>query len=236
MINSTFFNNYVTRGLAGASPNDPSNDNGADAGGAIFSFSANLYVQDSTFSGNQSTGSGAAIVVFNDNPSRGQAPLVSRFYLYSTIIANNGANECFIKGPLTYGGGAGNLITHNGVGNAPDGPFLPCQGWCQRAIPCSGSCRRTVRAIRRRWRSGRIVPRSMRLSPAPRSRSTKEAWPGRNWAGSISERSKHNRSERDNQETSCRTQGGGVISLRDLFEVGIASRSRLAGRAGESGG
>jgi hypothetical protein len=138
VINSTFFNNYVTRGLAGASPNDPSNDNGADAGGAIFSFSANLYVQDSTFSGNQSTGSGAAIVVFNDNPSRGQAPLVSRFYLYSTIIANNGANECYIKGPLTYGGGAGNLITHNGVGNAPDGPFLPCPGVVSTSDPLLG--------------------------------------------------------------------------------------------------
>ena len=139
VINSTFFNNYVTRGSAGSVAGAGGADNGADAGGAIFSYSANLYVQDSTFSRNQSTGSGAAIVAFNDEPSRGQVPLVSRFYLYSTIIANNGANECFIKGPLTYGGGAGNLITHNGVGNAPDGPFLPCPGVVSTSDPLLGS-------------------------------------------------------------------------------------------------
>jgi hypothetical protein len=138
VINSTFFNNYVTRGSAGNATGGGRADNGADAGGAIFSYSANLYVQDSTFSGNQSTGSGAAIVAFNDEPSRGQVPLVSRFYLYSTIIANNGANECFIKGPLTYGGGASNLITHNGVGNAPDGPFLPCPGVVSTSDPLLG--------------------------------------------------------------------------------------------------
>ncbi len=138
VINSTFFNNYVTRGVHGNSPGAAGADNGADAGGAIFSYSANLFVQDSTFSGNQSTGSGAAIVVFNDNPSSGQVPGVTRFYLYSTIVANNVANECFIKGPLTYSGGAGNLIMHNGMGVAPGGPFWPCPGVVAAADPGLG--------------------------------------------------------------------------------------------------
>jgi hypothetical protein len=122
--NSTFFNNFVTRGVAGGG----SADNGADAGGAIFSYSATLEVTDSTFSGNQSTGSGGGIVVYNDYPSEGQVNLGSRFNLNNTIIANNGANECYIKGPLTFGEGAGNLIMQNGVGEAPDGPFSPCPG------------------------------------------------------------------------------------------------------------
>ncbi|HEX9168136.1 MAG TPA: choice-of-anchor Q domain-containing protein, partial [Roseiarcus sp.] len=132
--NSTFFNNFVTRGVAGGG----NADNGADAGGAIFSYSATLEVTDSTFSGNQSTGSGGGIVVYNDYPSNGQVSVGSRFNLNGTIIANNGANECYIKGPLTFGAGAGNLIMQNGVGNAPDGPFLPCQGVTKTSDPHLG--------------------------------------------------------------------------------------------------
>jgi hypothetical protein len=81
---------YATRGVAGGA----SASNGADAGGAIFSLTNSLEVIDSTFSGNQSTGSGAAIVVYSDTGPGGglrggSAPV--NFTLYNTIIANNGA-------------------------------------------------------------------------------------------------------------------------------------------------
>jgi hypothetical protein len=95
--NSTFFNNYVTRGVAGG----PSAANGADAGGAIFSLNTSLVVSGSTLSGNQSTGSGAAIVVYRDKDQEGGDPVIPvNFSLYNTIIANNGANECFFKGSV----------------------------------------------------------------------------------------------------------------------------------------
>ena len=114
--NSTFFNNYVARGNGGG----VSADNGADAGGAIFSLDAPLIVTNSTFSGNQSTGSGGAIVVYSDQY------IAYDFNLSNTIIANNGANECFSTGPGTAfpNGSAGNLIMHNGSG----GKFGACPG------------------------------------------------------------------------------------------------------------
>jgi hypothetical protein len=121
--NSTFFNNYVTRGVAGGG----SADKGADAGGAIFSLDNSLEILNSTFSGNQSTGSGAAIVVYSDEgdeggPMGGGAPV--NFILYNTLVANNGANECFFTGSM-YVKGAGNLIMNNGSGT---GQFSKCPG------------------------------------------------------------------------------------------------------------
>jgi hypothetical protein len=133
--NSTFFNNFVTRGAAGNGPPDGGADNGADAGAAIFSYAGSLEIMDATISGNQSTGSGGGVVIFVDSPSEGQVPPVSRFHLYDTIIANNGANECFLKGPVTFAGGVGNLIMQNGVGAAPDGPFSPCPGVATTSDP-----------------------------------------------------------------------------------------------------
>src|SRR5262249_41032971 len=96
-------------------------NNGADAGGAIFSMGRSLDVNDSTFSGNQSTGSGAGIVLFVD-PSNG-SPSVN-FVLNNTIIANNGANECFFTGNVNAKGVA-NLIMQNGSGT---GSFQKCPG------------------------------------------------------------------------------------------------------------
>jgi hypothetical protein len=136
--NSTFSNNFVTRGAAGNGPPDGGADNGADAGGAIFSYAGSLEIMDATISGNQSTGSGGGVVIFVDPPSEGQVPPVSRFHLYDTIIANNGANECFLKGPVTFAGGVGNLIMQNGVGVAPDGPFSPCPGVVSSSDPLLG--------------------------------------------------------------------------------------------------
>lgn len=131
--NSTFFNNYVARGEGGGG----SAANGADAGGAIFSMGKSLEVNDSTFSGNQSTGSGAAIVAFNaivhvkTGPGFPFPPTVPvdvdipiAFTLNNTVIANNGANECFFLGNGTINPeGAGNLIMQNGSGQ-----FKPCPG------------------------------------------------------------------------------------------------------------
>ncbi|WP_052954749.1 choice-of-anchor Q domain-containing protein [Microvirga vignae] len=121
--NSTFFNNYVTRGNAGGG----SAANGADAGGAIFSLDNVLEVTHSTFSGNQSTGSGAAIVVYaskedEGGPGGGGAPVT--FILNNTIISNNGANECFYTHNM-HVKGAGNLIMSNGSGT---GQFSACPG------------------------------------------------------------------------------------------------------------
>jgi hypothetical protein len=112
--NSTFFNNFVTRGNRGG---EGSAANGADAGGAIFALGKSVEITDSTFSGNQATGSGAAIVVYRDD-----APV--NFVLNNNIIANNGAFECFFTGSVTAKG-AGNLIMQNGPGT---GPFSPCPG------------------------------------------------------------------------------------------------------------
>ena len=129
--NSTFFNNYVARGEGGGG----SAANGADAGGAIFSMGKSLEVNGSTFSGNQSTGSGAAIVAFNaivhvksgypsPFPQTVQLDFPIAFTLNNTIIANNGANECFFRDTGTINRkGDGNLIVQNGSGQ-----FKPCPG------------------------------------------------------------------------------------------------------------
>jgi hypothetical protein len=122
--NSTFYNNYVTRGVAGGG----SADNGADAGGAIFSYDNTLKITDSTFSGNQSTGSGGAIVAYSDF---GESGLAGAFTLNNTIIANNGANECFFTGTMVIHG-AGNLIMNNGSGT---GTFGPCHGVVSKSDP-----------------------------------------------------------------------------------------------------
>ncbi len=106
--NSTFYNNSVARGVGV--------NNGGDAGGAIFSFFGTLSVVNSTVSGNQSTGSGGGIVVYTLG--------AATFTLNNTIIANNGANECFFTGNVTATG-AGNLIMSNGSGTQP---FGTCPG------------------------------------------------------------------------------------------------------------
>lgn len=116
--NSTFFNNSVTRGVAGGGPTNTGD--GASAGGAIFSYNNwPLEIIYSTFSGNQSTGSGGAIVTYAEDP-----PKPPSFLLKNTIIANNGLNECFSTGRIDVGG-TRNLIMSNGSGTAQ---FSPCPG------------------------------------------------------------------------------------------------------------
>jgi len=120
--NSTFTNNSVARGVGG-----PGAGNGGDAGGAIFSHDGDVTIVNSTFSGNQSTGSGAAVVAYMDPPDSslfGGPDIFIRFTLDNTIIANNGANECFFTGNV-HTQGAGNLIMSNGTGAQP---FGACPG------------------------------------------------------------------------------------------------------------
>jgi hypothetical protein len=72
-------------------------------------------------------------VDYGDKPAPGvlYAPGTNVLILNNTIIANNGANECFFTGPI-IAGGAGNLIMNNGVGT---GPFSPCPGVASRSDP-----------------------------------------------------------------------------------------------------
>ena len=108
--NSTFTNNAVSRGVGGGG-------NAGDAGGAIFSHDGDLTIVNSTFSGNQSTGSGGAVVAYMD-PTDSDAFI--NFTLENTIIANNGANECFFTGNV-HAQGTHNLIMSNGSGSQPFG-------------------------------------------------------------------------------------------------------------------
>ena len=113
--NSTFTQNVVTRGSAGAIglhctdyPEDCVYfaDNGQDEGGAIFAVNGELIVQDSTIAGNISTGEGAGIVV-DQEPGN-----TTSFALDNTIISNPSARECFYA-PGVNANGAGNLIVNN---------------------------------------------------------------------------------------------------------------------------
>jgi hypothetical protein len=130
--NSTFYNNYVARGVAAGG----SAENGGDAGGAIFAYDNwPLEITDSTFSGNQSTGSGAAIVDYGEIFQGVVYPGGANFLvLNNKIIANNGANECFFTGSINAAG-AHNLVMNNGVGT---GPFSPCPGLKSRSDPQLG--------------------------------------------------------------------------------------------------
>jgi hypothetical protein len=137
--NSTFTNNVAVRGDGGVNcwSSCIRAASGGDAGGAIFSLDNTLEITDSTFSGNQSTGSGAAIVVYSDEGDAGiegggGAPV--NFQLYNTLIANNGANECFFTNKMNVQG-AGNLIMNNGSGT---GPFGACPGVVTTSDPQLG--------------------------------------------------------------------------------------------------
>jgi hypothetical protein len=118
--NSTFTNNFVSRGVGGGAGAPGAAANGADAGGAIFTVNGHLTVVDATIDGNQSTGSGGGIVVVQTS----DAPLPTSFTLDDTIIFNNGAmdqngsltnalNECSFRGPSITADGTGNLIQNN---------------------------------------------------------------------------------------------------------------------------
>jgi uncharacterized repeat protein (TIGR02543 family) len=117
--NSTFFNNFVTRGQGGNFGQSDAAGNGADAGGAIYSWHGSLEIRNSTITANQGTGSLAGVAVSD-----------ARFLLFNTIISNNGAQECAI-GTDSIVNGAGNLIQTNvdcpGVVSSNDPQLGPLQ-------------------------------------------------------------------------------------------------------------
>jgi hypothetical protein len=119
--NTTFYNNSVTRGSGGSVRGFDGKiytaPNGGDAGGAIFSHNGSVSLVDVTISGNQSTGSGGGVVVYSDSSAS--------FIIQDTIVANNGANECFFTGNVGTSGSIGNLIMSNGSGTQP---FGACTG------------------------------------------------------------------------------------------------------------
>jgi hypothetical protein len=111
--NSTFSNNSLVDGQGGIEGNARADNGGA--AGAIFARDGSLTIIDSTISGNLADGSGAGLVVYGDGSAT--------FTLDDTILANNGANECYIAGNVSTSG-AGNLIMSNSAG----GSFNPCPG------------------------------------------------------------------------------------------------------------
>ena len=133
--NSTFYNNSATQGLASmvtCTGCGTQASNGDGVGGAIFSRNGSVALVDVTVSGNQSsgtggvTGSGGGVVVYSDSSAA--------FTLQDTIVANNGANECFFTGGVTATG-VGNLITNNGSGTQP---FGTCPGVVTNVDPQLG--------------------------------------------------------------------------------------------------
>jgi CSLREA domain-containing protein len=126
VTNSTFFNNYVTRGEGGGAGTSSAADNGADAGGAIFTLNGALALNDVTIDGNQSTGSNGGVVVAQTDPS-----YPASLTLNNTIISNNGAAECSVQGPNITVSGVGNLVLSNdncqGVVTTADPQLGPLQ-------------------------------------------------------------------------------------------------------------
>jgi len=110
VYNSTFTQNFTTRGRAGGSG---AND-GRDQGGAIFAVDGSLTVLNSTITGNETNSEGGGIVVYKS--SRGNPTSLT---LRNTIIAGNiagyveGPRQCFYIGDVSAAG-SGNLIVNNG--------------------------------------------------------------------------------------------------------------------------
>ena len=124
VINSTFAGNVAAQGhghvVCGLGECFVSHD-GRGAGGAIFTVAGDLRVESSTFSGNSTqtvtNGGGGAIVVY-DPEGNDEATLVLR----NTILANNGASECYTRNGVDTGGSLGNIMTNtapNNLGNPP---------------------------------------------------------------------------------------------------------------------
>lgn len=131
--NSTFYGNFVVRGVAGGG----GAQNGRDAGGAVFAVDGSLTVLNSTIAGNQSTGEGAGVVMYRSTRGEFSAALTLR----NTIIANSvpTVRECFYTGGTVTANGSGNLITANFgcPGNIADYPGDPQLGPLQLNPPGS---------------------------------------------------------------------------------------------------
>jgi hypothetical protein len=106
--NSTFSGNFVARGNGGNHGNPGGGGNGGDAGGAIFTVNGSLVVQHTTVDANEATGSDGGITVVQTSAGR-----PTTFALHNTIITNNGADECRVRGPGVSTSFLGNLIGDN---------------------------------------------------------------------------------------------------------------------------
>jgi hypothetical protein len=106
--NSTFSGNYVARGNGGNHGNPGGGGNGGDAGSAIFTVNGSLVVQFTTIDGNEATGSDGGITVVQTSDSR-----QTTFALHNSIITNNGAAECRVRGNNVSISFLGNLIGDN---------------------------------------------------------------------------------------------------------------------------
>ena len=125
--NSTFVANSADQGKSGISCGletcGPGGNDGRGAGGAMFTVAGTLTVQSSTIAGNTTAtvtnGGGGGIVVY-DPIGDDEATLVLR----NSIVANNGAAECYTQNGVTTSGSAGNLITDSTRNNL-DNPACP---------------------------------------------------------------------------------------------------------------
>ncbi|HEU5181146.1 MAG TPA: choice-of-anchor Q domain-containing protein, partial [Candidatus Polarisedimenticolia bacterium] len=91
--NSTFTENFVTRGMGGNAGESGAAANGTDAGGAIFSVDGHLSVLYSTIVDNEATGFGDGVVAIQTSESN-----PASFTLANTLIAYTGP-DIPIKGP-----------------------------------------------------------------------------------------------------------------------------------------
>jgi hypothetical protein len=94
VVDSTFQGN----GAVGGNCRSPAAGGGGGGGGT-------------DISANQATGADGGIIGVNDGSA-------TSFTLQNTIVANNGANECFLLGSVTTSSGAGSLIVNNGSGSS----------------------------------------------------------------------------------------------------------------------
>jgi hypothetical protein len=136
--NSTFTRNVAVRGDQGG----VNARRGESAGGAIFSIGGGLTIRHSTISGNETTGSGAGVVVYR--PTSAEAlgsSITTTFVLENSIIAGNlpGTHECYVQRGASASG-TGNLIGHTPLpGDVVD--LSPCPGTISISDPQLGVLR-----------------------------------------------------------------------------------------------
>ena len=117
--NSTFAFNSAVRGLNGGG----TSRDGRGAGGAVFTVGGDLSIESSTFAGNEAitvTGGGGGAIVVYDPEGVEEASLRLR----NSIVAGNGASECYTRGGVTTTGSARNVITDSTLNNL-DNPACP---------------------------------------------------------------------------------------------------------------
>ena len=109
IANSTFYGNYVLRGLGHVY----NGHNGRDAGGAIFLVDGSLVVRNSTLYRNESTGNGGGLVVYRSTRSDLSASLSLLNNIFAQNTSFTGRGECHLLNSVSVVEAAGNLITNN---------------------------------------------------------------------------------------------------------------------------